>query len=250
MRTVMAMAMAVVVLVAMGVAACSNPTPLAAQNPIRCPSSDSLSCYSVHSNRPVHGPRSVSYQGQTVQVVGHLPVQCNNTYQGCELETTIPNDHGHGYFLWDTSTNGDGHRFVATYDPGAVSGLGPSAPFSDGSQSATVSSCSSEIVTARAQFGVDLAGVCVRVGTVMVVSGGQGGSNGTWPGPPSISNSEVLSLLSNNPTGSTFTDIVQAKAVGSATVRLAFVAGPDVCAPTPCTPIPGAPFLLDVTVVP
>ena len=233
-----------------GIAACSGPTSVTANHPIRCPSVDKFSCFYVRTNRPVYGVRSVSFRGQTIPVLGHLPVECNDKHPGYVLETTIPNRHDHGYFVWNTSTNGGGHGLVATYDPGAVSGFGPSEPFSDASQPATASSCSSGTVTARAQFGVDLAGVCVRVGTVMVVTGGQGGSNGTWPGPPAISNGNVLLLLSNNPTGYTFIDIVQAKGVGRATVHLPFVAGPDVCSPTPCTPIPGGPFVLDVTVVP
>jgi len=74
-------------------------------------------------------------------------------------------------------------------------------------------------------------------------------SGGTWPGPPRISNGQVLNLVSSSHSGARFTATFRAIRTGSASVTVPFVAGPDVCNPTPCTPVPGAPLDLEVTVV-
>jgi hypothetical protein len=91
--------------------------------------------------------------------------------------------------------------------------------------------------------------VCVTVGSTLVLTGGGDGFGGTWPGPPSISNSRVLALTSSNAKGTNFTANVNAIGTGSATVEVPFVAGNDVCNPTPCTPVPGRPLDWRVTVV-
>lgn len=133
MAVVKRKALAVLVLLGIGLTACATPSAPAAQDTVRCPSRDSLSCYNVSSNRPVHGVQSVSYQGQTVPVVGQLPFQCGITYQQCALLATIPIGHGNSYRVWNTATNGGGYYLQATYQPGTPS-------TSDGSGPATTNS--------------------------------------------------------------------------------------------------------------
>jgi hypothetical protein len=89
---------------------------------------------------------------------------------------------------------------------------------------------------------------CVKVGSTLVWTGGGTGTGGTWPGPLSNSDPEVLSLLSSEG-GTEFTARFRAIGVGTAQVAVPFVNGPDICQPTPCTPIPGTPLDLEVRVV-
>ncbi len=74
-------------------------------------------------------------------------------------------------------------------------------------------------------------------------------SGGTWPGPPGISNTHVVTLAASHSSGTSFMATLRAVATGTATVDVPFVAGPDVCTPTPCTPVPGAPLVWKLTVV-
>jgi hypothetical protein len=59
----------------------------------------------------------------------------------------------------------------------------------------------------------------------------------------------VLSLASSHSSGSNFNATFKAVGTGSASVNVPFVPGRSVCTPTPCTPVPGAPLVLQVTVV-
>ncbi len=90
---------------------------------------------------------------------------------------------------------------------------------------------------------------CVTVGSTIVMTGGSDMSGGSWPGPPTISDRLVLALVSSAASGTSFTATFKANRPGSASVEVPFVPGPDLCNPTPCTPVPGAPLVLDVTVV-
>lgn len=128
MAVVKRKAVAVLVLLGTGLAGCATPGTPALQDTVRCPSRDSTSCYNISSNRPVHGAQSVSYQGQTVPVVGQLPFQCGITYQQCALLATIPIDHGNSYRVWNTATNGGGYYLEATYQPGTPSTSGGPGP--------------------------------------------------------------------------------------------------------------------------
>lgn len=130
MAVLNARALAMLVLLGTGLTACATPGAPAAQDTVRCPSHDPLSCYDISSNRPVHGVQSVSYQGQTVPVVGQLPFQCGITYQQCALLATIPIGDGNTYRVWNTATNGGGYYLQATYQPGT-------SPTSGGSGRAT-----------------------------------------------------------------------------------------------------------------
>jgi hypothetical protein len=123
-----ARALAVLVLLGTGLTACGTSSAPAAQDTVRCPSHDPLSCYNISSNRPVHGVQSVSYQGQTVPVVGQLPFQCGITYQQCALLATIPIGLGNTYRVWNTATNGGGYYLQATYQPGTSPSSGGSGP--------------------------------------------------------------------------------------------------------------------------
>jgi hypothetical protein len=113
----------------------------------------------------------------------------------------------------------------------------------------TSAPCSSGTVNVQWQPSESVTTVCVTVGSTLVLTGGDDMSGGTWPGPPTISNSRVLALASNNAKGTNFTANIKAIGTGSATVEVPFVAGPDVCNPTPCTPVPGRPLDWQVTVV-
>jgi hypothetical protein len=91
--------------------------------------------------------------------------------------------------------------------------------------------------------------VCVKVGSTLVMTGGDAMSGGTWPGPPNISDRRVLNLMSSHSRGTSFNATLKAIQPGTSSIDVPFVAGPDVCNPTPCTPVPGAPILLQVTVI-
>jgi len=109
--------------------------------------------------------------------------------------------------------------------------------------------CSSGTITVRALPGGQATPACVTVGSTIVMTGGSDASGGTWPGPPTISDGQVLALVSSAATGASFTATLRANRPGSTSVNVRFVPGRDVCNPTPCTPVPGAPLILDVTVV-
>jgi len=91
--------------------------------------------------------------------------------------------------------------------------------------------------------------VCVKVGSTLVMSGGDAMSGGTWPGPPNISDRHVLNLMSSHGVSTGFSAMLKAIQPGTSSIDVPFVAGPDVCIPTPCTPVPGAPIVLQVTVI-
>ena len=109
--------------------------------------------------------------------------------------------------------------------------------------------CASGTVSVGEQPSEAVTPVCVTVGSILILTGGYAGSGGSWPGPPTISNGRVLALMSGGANGMVFKANLRAIGVGSATVEVPFVAGPDVCNPTPCTPVPGRPLDWKVTVV-
>jgi len=91
--------------------------------------------------------------------------------------------------------------------------------------------------------------VCVNVGSTLVLTGEEGMSGGTHPGPPIISDRQTLVLVSSRG-GTSFTGVLRAVRSGSAAVTVPFVAGSaSDCNPTPCTPVPGMPMVWQVTVV-
>lgn len=108
--------------------------------------------------------------------------------------------------------------------------------------------CGSGTVTVAAEPG-PATPVCVTVGSLVVLRGGTPAAGGTWPGPPHISDTKVVSLVSSHSAGATFTATLKALQAGSATVVVPFVAGNDVCNPTPCTPVPGGPLNFAVRVI-
>ena len=109
--------------------------------------------------------------------------------------------------------------------------------------------CASGTVTATAAPGGQATPVCATVGSLIVLRGGNDGSGGTWPGPAQNSDPTVVRILSSHSAGASFTAQLRAVATGTASVTVPFVAGNDVCDPTPCTPIPGAPLRFTVRVV-
>jgi len=109
--------------------------------------------------------------------------------------------------------------------------------------------CTSGTVNVTWQPSEGMTPVCVSVGSILVLTGGDAMSAGRWPGPPTISDGGVVMLTSSHASGSTFTANLNAIGIGTATVEVPFVAGPDVCNPTPCTPVPGEPLVWKVTVV-
>jgi hypothetical protein len=109
--------------------------------------------------------------------------------------------------------------------------------------------CGSGTVTATAAPSGQETPVCATVGSVIVLQGGDAASGGTWPGPPQVSDQSVVTVVSSHASGATFTARLKALATGSASVTVPFVAGRDVCDPTPCTPVPGAPLHFAVKVV-
>jgi hypothetical protein len=108
--------------------------------------------------------------------------------------------------------------------------------------------CGSGTVTVAASPGPGTP-VCVTVGSLVVLRGGNDASGGAWPGPPKISDTKVVSLVSSHSVGAAFTATLKALKAGSATVIVPFVPGEDVCDPTPCTPVPGAPLNFAVRVI-
>lgn len=131
-----------------------------------------------------------------------------------------------------------GRQAVTTLIPPVTAQPAPTGPV-----------CSSGTITVRALPGGQPTPACVTVGSTIVMTGGNDASGGTWPGPPTISDGQVLALVSSAATGASFTATLRANRPGSASVNVAFVPGRDACHPTPCTPVPGAPLILDVTVV-
>ena len=119
----------------------------------------------------------------------------------------------------------------------------------EASTTPTSHDCTSGTINVKWQPSEGETPVCVRVGSIVVLTGGDVMSGGTWPGPPTISNGRVLALRSSSASGTNFTANLKAIGTGSATVEVPFVAGPDVCNPTPCTPVPGRPLDWQVTVV-
>ena len=109
--------------------------------------------------------------------------------------------------------------------------------------------CGSGTVTATAAPGGQVTPVCATVGSLIVLRGGNDGSGGTWPGPAQISEAGVVRILSSHAAGTSFTAQLRAVTTGTTSVTVPFVAGNDVCDPTPCTPIPGAPLHFAVRVV-
>ena len=109
--------------------------------------------------------------------------------------------------------------------------------------------CMSGTVNVRWQPSEGVTTACVTVGSTVVLAGGDAMSGGTWPGPPTISNGQVLTLASSSATGPIFAANLRAIGTGTATVEVPFVAGPEVCNPTPCTPVPGRPLDWQITVV-
>ena len=121
-------------------------------------------------------------------------------------------------------------------------------PITAGSVTAP-STCASGTVTATAAPGGQATPVCATVGSRIVLRGGNDGSGGTWPGPAQVSDASVVRIVSSRSAGASFTAQLRALATGTASVTVPFVAGNDVCDPTPCTPIPGAPLHFAVRVV-
>jgi len=111
------------------------------------------------------------------------------------------------------------------------------------------SACTSGTVSVEAQPSEAVTAVCVTVGSILMLTGGYGGSDGSWPGPPTISNGRVVALMSSGADGIIFKANLRAIGIGSSIVEAPFVAGPNVCNPTPCTPVPGRPLEWRVTVV-
>ncbi len=112
----------------------------------------------------------------------------------------------------------------------------------------TTLACLSGTVTLPFQGPGQLSRACIKVGSILVMNGGGNMSAGKWPGPPDISDTHVLTLVSSHG-GTDFNARFKAIGPGAASVEVPFVAGPDVCNPTPCTPVPGGPLMLQVTVV-
>jgi hypothetical protein len=81
-----------------------------------------------------------------------------------------------------------------------------------------------------------------------VLRRGNDGSGGAWPGPPQISDTSVVTIESSRAAGTTFTAQLRTFATGTASVTVSFVAGNDICDPTPCSPMPGAPLHFAVRV--
>lgn len=113
----------------------------------------------------------------------------------------------------------------------------------------TSPTCSSGTVTVNANADGQPTSTCVQVGSDIVMTGGSAMSGGTWPGPPRISDGQVVKVLSSSHSGVRFTATLEAIGAGSASVTVPFVPGESACSPTPCTPVPGAPLDLEVTVV-
>jgi hypothetical protein len=117
------------------------------------------------------------------------------------------------------------------------------------SSAAAGPACTSGTVTVTAGPGGQPTPVCATVGSLIVLRGGNEGSGGTWPGPPEVSDTSVVTIVSSHPGGTSFTAQLRAVAAGNASVTVPFEAGPESCDPTPCTPIPGAPLHFAVRVI-
>jgi hypothetical protein len=130
------------------------------------------------------------------------------------------------------------HVPQTTLQPPSTAGSGVARP-----------GCASGTVTVTAAPGGQTTPVCATVGSLIVLQGGNAGSGGTWPGPPEISDKGIVTVVSSHSAGATFTAQLKTRATGSVSVTVPFVAGTDVCDPTPCTPIPGAPLHFAVTVI-
>jgi hypothetical protein len=109
--------------------------------------------------------------------------------------------------------------------------------------------CANGTATVTAAAGGQATPVCVTVGSVIVLKGGNVGSGGTWPGPAQVSDKSIVTVVSSHAAGYSFTARLIAIAPGTASVTVPFVTANDVCDPTPCTPIPGAPLHFAVKVI-
>jgi hypothetical protein len=78
------------------------------------PYGDSLSCYYINSNRPVNRAHSLTYDGQTVPVVGVLPYKCYTRQGGCSVAGRVG-----PYGVWDLNPSGT-FQLVAVYSPESV----------------------------------------------------------------------------------------------------------------------------------
>jgi hypothetical protein len=89
----------------------SSSPPPDATSPTFCPTGDSLSCYYIYSNRPVNRVHSLTYDGQTVPVVGVLPYKCFTRQGGCSVA-----GHVGPYVVWDLNPSVT-FQLVAVYSP-------------------------------------------------------------------------------------------------------------------------------------
>jgi hypothetical protein len=184
--------------------------------------SPSTSLGASHATHAVKTTRSTSTTGTTQMTRTTLPTVTTQTAR--TAQTTAP-----------TRTT------MPTQTTTAPAGVGSTTPVGPG--------CTSGTVTVRAMPGGQPTPVCVTVGSTVVLTGGEGMSGGTWPGPPTISNTHVVTLVSSTASGTNLTASLRAISTGTASIDVPFVAGPDVCNPTPCTPVPGARLVWEVTVV-
>jgi hypothetical protein len=126
----------------------------------------------------------------------------------------------------------------------------PQSPTSEqGAPSTSVNpSCQSGTVTVN--VAVQPVSMCVQVGTALVMTGGLGGADGSWPGPPTISRKKVVIPISKCvTTEAPYCERLKAVGVGTVTVTAPF-SNKESCTPTPCTPAaPGGPLVLNVEVV-
>jgi hypothetical protein len=92
----------------------SSSPPPAATPPTFCPTGDSLSCYYIHSNRPVNHVHSLTYDGQSVPVVGVLPYKCYTRQGGCSVAGRVG-----PYVVWDLNPTVT-FQLVAVFSPETV----------------------------------------------------------------------------------------------------------------------------------
>ena len=83
-------------------------------NPIRCSTGHPLSCYYIYSDRPVIGAKSLTYDGQTVPVVGVLPYKCYAHVAGCSVAGRVG-----PYVVWDLNPSVN-FQLAAIYSPASV----------------------------------------------------------------------------------------------------------------------------------
>ena len=176
---------------------------------------------------------------------------------GCTSQSTSPASRGTAVVRKTHSTPTTGTRQARPTTPSSVTTqstrssqttVAPPTSVSQASATPGHPGCMNGTVTVTAEPGNPVP-VCVSVGTTLVLTGGEGMSMGTWPGPPTISDLQVVVLVSSTSSGTTLTATLRAIGTGTASVEAPFVAGPDVCNPTPCTPVPGAPLGWEITVV-